>query len=169
MSRGRKPILVDKVELQAVINQVEQAGPLGSRSALWLAVADTEWAKSVKLSPQVAMLKAKALNVVIKTPLGLRGRAPGSGPVPNAGTGKRGRKRIPLDIVDMLKKAFVPELHSKVDRAAGGSMKAAIALKCIDCSGGSKKEVGLCPIKDCALWCFRPYQGKYREDSASGK
>jgi hypothetical protein len=31
----------------------------------------------------------------------------------------------------------------------------AIRAKCLDCSGGSKKEVELCQVKDCPLWCFR--------------
>lgn len=26
---------------------------------------------------------------------------------------------------------------------------------CIDCSGGSKKEVALCPVEDCPLYPFR--------------
>lgn len=31
----------------------------------------------------------------------------------------------------------------------------AIRLKCLDCSGGSTKEVRLCAIKSCALYRFR--------------
>lgn len=31
----------------------------------------------------------------------------------------------------------------------------AIRKKCIDCSGGSTKEVRLCPCKDCDLYPFR--------------
>jgi len=31
----------------------------------------------------------------------------------------------------------------------------AIKLKCLDCSGGSPKEVTLCSIFDCPLWPYR--------------
>lgn len=31
----------------------------------------------------------------------------------------------------------------------------AIKAKCLDCSGGDRKEVKLCPIKDCPLWIYR--------------
>jgi hypothetical protein len=31
----------------------------------------------------------------------------------------------------------------------------AIYLKCLDCSGGSAKEVTLCNILDCPLWEYR--------------
>ena len=30
-----------------------------------------------------------------------------------------------------------------------------IRAKCIDCSGGSHKEVRLCPVKDCTLYPYR--------------
>jgi hypothetical protein len=157
MSRGRKAIPVEPHELQNVIIVAESnGGGFASRSQLWKAVAETDWAKKIKLSAQVAMLKAKAFNLTIKTPLGKKGKSPGDGPVPNAG--KRTSKRIPLDVVQEMKKEFISSLHGKIDRAAKGSMKAAIALKCIECSGGYKKEVALCRLKTCPLWSFRPYQ-----------
>ena len=31
----------------------------------------------------------------------------------------------------------------------------AIQYKCFDCSGWSRKEVELCPVKTCPLWPFR--------------
>jgi hypothetical protein len=31
----------------------------------------------------------------------------------------------------------------------------AIKKKCLDCAGGSTKEVTLCPVVDCPLWPFR--------------
>jgi hypothetical protein len=36
-----------------------------------------------------------------------------------------------------------------------GDMRKAIADKCLDCSGNSKKEVNMCPITDCPLFPFR--------------
>jgi len=31
----------------------------------------------------------------------------------------------------------------------------AIRLNCLDCCGGSRKEVRLCPVKDCTLHPYR--------------
>lgn len=31
----------------------------------------------------------------------------------------------------------------------------AIKKKCLDCCGNDKKEVKLCPVKECALWVYR--------------
>jgi hypothetical protein len=31
----------------------------------------------------------------------------------------------------------------------------AIRAKCLECSGGQRKEVKLCPIKSCPLWPYR--------------
>jgi hypothetical protein len=35
------------------------------------------------------------------------------------------------------------------------TMAVAIRKKCIDCSGGSRKEVRLCPVVACPLWPYR--------------
>ena len=166
MPRGRKPIgifnMVDgtpgTVIFQNMVRSLELRFNFQTRSALWEAVAKTGWARSIKLTPQVAMLKAKAFNIVIKTPVGQRGRKKGSGPVPNAG--RKGKRTIPLPIVDLLKRQYAPSVHKAIDRAASGSMKAAIKLKCLDCVCYQKKEVTLCETVDCPLWVFRPYQDK---------
>ncbi len=42
----------------------------------------------------------------------------------------------------------------------------AIRKKCLDCSGGSSKEVDLCPIKDCNLY---PYRYGKRPETAKGQ
>ena len=50
----------------------------------------------------------------------------------------------------------------------------AIRKKCIDCSGGSLKEVRLCQVTECELYPFRMgrnpnYKGKVSDDSESSK
>jgi len=49
----------------------------------------------------------------------------------------------------------------------------AIRLKCLDCCGGSRKEVRLCPAKDCPLWPYRfgkmPKDGTELEGKAGGR
>jgi hypothetical protein len=164
MARGRKPIPVTKEKLQEVVSSLENESNFTSRNALWESVANTEYAKGIGLSSQVAMLKAKTFGITIKTPLGKRGRSKGDGPVPNAG--KRKGKRIPLEIVEQMKKELDPSLHKKVDRAANGSMKAAVGLKCLDCAGGSKKEVALCTLVTCPLWSYRPYSHRLSKTAA---
>ena len=43
-----------------------------------------------------------------------------------------------------------------------------IRLKCLDCSGGLRKEVKLCPIKDCPLYPFRMGKNPNRKGCGSG-
>lgn len=45
------------------------------------------------------------------------------------------------------------------------SLRLAVNAKCWDCCVGQKKEVKICPSKDCPLWAVRPYQNaKVEED-----
>jgi hypothetical protein len=157
MARGRKAIPVDKILFQKIVTDLENRFGFANRSKLWSAVASTGWAKSIGLSPQVAMLKAQVLNLTLKTPVGQRGRRKGDD-FPAVANRQRKRRGIPPEQVTVLKKIYDSSLCSKIDRAARGSMKAAIALKCIDCCGGQKKEVALCEVTDCVLWNFRPYK-----------
>lgn len=156
MSRGRKGIELDAVIFQSVITEVEAKSQPKNHSQLWAAVAATEWAKNLTprpLTAQVAMLKAKALGLKIGTPIGKRGE--GLGRV--AGT-KVERKRIPLDLVENLGRGVPAKFAKKVAKAANGSLKSAIALKCLECSNWEMKEVSNCNIKGCSLFPFRPYK-----------
>ena len=36
-----------------------------------------------------------------------------------------------------------------------GTRQRAIRIKCLDCSGGDRKSVIDCPMKNCPLWLFR--------------
>lgn len=53
--------------------------------------------------------------------------------------------------------AGLPGAKSRLQRCINGSRDAAIGLKCADCST-YKGEIINCPIEDCALWQFRPFQ-----------
>lgn len=44
---------------------------------------------------------------------------------------------------------------------------AAIHAKCLECSGGSRKEVHNCKLTDCPLWLYR--RGEPRESLAQAK
>ena len=45
----------------------------------------------------------------------------------------------------------------------------AIRLKCLDCSGGSRKEVHNCKIKECPLWPYRRNEPKENTDRIAGQ
>jgi hypothetical protein len=167
--RGRKAIEVSPVELLKTIEQLEKDQPEGkfpNRSALWAAVEETEWAKTRQprpLTSQVAMLLAKKHNLEIATPVGQRGRAKGSGPIPGAG---RKKKTLPLHVIESMKLATPKKYHDIVDRVGKGSAKAAIKLKCLDCVCFQKKEIRLCEQTSCGLWAYRPYKDKPVEETS---
>jgi len=46
---------------------------------------------------------------------------------------------------------------------------AAIHAKCMDCSGGSRREVHGCKIKDCPLWPYRQGGQKERIGRSKGQ
>lgn len=163
--RGRQPIQVKPNELQECINLLESVQPEGkfqSRSALWDALCDTLWARSrlpVSLKPQTAMVLAKKFNLTIQTPVGKKGRPKGCGPVPNGGNRRKPmsaevesamRKSFPLNIIKIIPKVL--------DKAASGSLRAAVKLKCLDCTNMQPVEIRLCELNGCPLWHFRPYK-----------
>lgn len=161
---ARKAIEVNETELQKAINEVERSQPNGkfaNRSLLWKAIEDSQWAKTRNPRPltgQVAMIIAKKGNLKIATPVGLRGRQKGAGPVVR---GERKKRTIPLEV---LTKAVPKEFHKVVAKVAAGSMKAAIKLKCLDCTCFQPTEIRECAIKECSLWAFRPYKNKVQTE-----
>lgn len=162
MSRGRKPIVLDKNEFQQLITKLETEQKFANRTQLWEAVELTSWAKSQQPRPltgQVAMLKARELEISIQTPVGQRGRSKGSGPIPGGGRKKR---VMDLESVALVKNSFSKEAQVKLaktfERLANGSMKAAIKANCLDCVGELPGEVAKCEIKKCPMWNFRPYK-----------
>lgn len=172
MARGRKPIEVSKEGLQKAIAELEASQTFPNRSALWLAVENSEFAKSCQPRPlkgQVAMLKAEEFNLEIKTPKGLRGKTKGSGPVVGGG---RKKKVFSFENVEKVLKAIPTRstepsdsscvtretLAKTIEKFRSGSLKAAVKLMCLSCSNWSKKEVRVCNIQSCPLHLFRPYK-----------
>lgn len=177
MARGRKAIDIHVPTFQGIITQIEIEKSPTTRAKLWSLVEQSRWAKSLSprpLTAQVAMLKAKELGeaLVITTPIGKRGREKGQGPVVEAGKARRKRTATTEAKRTMLTQ-YGPEMAGSVNRACAGSMKAAVKLLCLDCSGHSKKEVSLCPMNGkngntaCPLWEFRPYQSKKEVKAAT--
>lgn len=45
----------------------------------------------------------------------------------------------------------------------------AIRAKCLDCSGGMRKEVHGCKITDCPLWPYRRSEGEKKQECIEGQ
>lgn len=165
MSKGKKAIQIDKIELQKVVDDLETANVFKNRSELWLAVQNTDFAKNCKprpLSYQVAMILAQKFGIEPKTPKGKKGRSPGEGiPAEMRNAPKKSRQLQPAtiqaleNIIPIDKKQSYQNLLNK---AGTGSLKALVQLKCLDCSNYQKQEVKLCPVNNCPLHAVRPYQ-----------
>ena len=161
MARGRKPIVVNREELQMAIRALESMNTFTNRSQLWDAVEKSQWAlgQPKPLSGQMAMLKAKEFNLEIKTPIGKRGREKGCGPIPGGGRRKR---RFNEESIVALKNGIPAEERVKrektINKAATGSLKAAVKLKCLDCTNWTPGEIATCQIQECSLWNYRPYK-----------
>lgn len=161
MARGRKAVQVDTNELQEQIKQLEIANKFENRTQLWTALEVTSWAKNqipVPLRGQMAMLKAKEFNLIISTPVGRRGQLKGYKP-----TGGGRKKRVLSTVSVQAVTSTVPndqrkKLEKTLSKLATGSMRAAVKLKCLDCTNWCPGEVALCEMQDCSLWNFRPYK-----------
>lgn len=174
--RGRKAIDVTPVELQWLIKELEQLQPEGkfpNRSALWAAIENFPWSKDRKPRPltgQVAMTIAKKFNIAINTPVGKRGRQKGCTTIPNAGNK---RKTISPEAEVALRGAFplgmvtgyggdrdkpFKSLPKIVENTIKGKLRAAVKLKCLECTNIQPVEIRNCTCIECPLWSFRPYK-----------
>ena len=83
----------------------------------------------------------------------------GSTPAP------RGKQRQPLP---QLRAATPARQQGLVDKIEAGSLRAAINLKCWDCTCFQLAEIRYCTVTACALHSVRPYQpaGRGEADAA---
>lgn len=68
------------------------------------------------------------------------------------------------DTFEQIAKSIPPTFSHYVNKAKRGSVKAMVALKCIDCSGFQRREITLCTQSDCALYPIRPFQGSLKNN-----
>lgn len=164
MSKGKKPIQVDKVELSQLLNDLEIKNVYKNRSELWKAVEDSDFAKQCvprPLTAQVAMMLANKFGIEPRTPKGKKGRSPGEGMPPGTVPGNQKKElseevlKALQDIIPNEKKQAYSSLMEKVKKR---SLKSLIRLKCLDCSNHQRNEVKYCPVDNCPLHCVRPYQ-----------
>jgi hypothetical protein len=177
MARGRKKLEFDKVVFQKIIDELESKQEFVNPSKLWEAVCDTEWAKGLDprpLTPAVAYMRAKQLNVTTKTKSGKRGAislTPEHLAKMQEGRGKRRSRAEKMEkhtktFVSM-KKEYPAQFLSLIEKAQCGSLRAAIVLKCIECSGFNRSEARLCVISECALYPHRPSASDLEPESAA--
>lgn len=166
---SRPSLNLDPNKILATIVECEGGGPLANRSVLFNVVA-------AKMDVSVATIinYSKKYNLLtnIKTPLGKKGRVAGQLTDEQKQVMQEARANKQVSLTD--KEAFnavrknyksSPKMLKLINKMEGGSAKACIKAKCIDCSGGPDEddklpvtEIKLCPCNDCPLWTLRPYQ-----------
>jgi hypothetical protein len=161
--------------MQTQVDALEATQTFPSWEALWRAFAQTPWAKGQGFSARGLEAKARRLGVVVNTPKGIGHRFGGGaaepGPQPDhldeeapgssSESEKCGavRKLAPQRLSLPLLRRVVPVRHHRlVDRVEAGSLRAAIDLKCLDCSDYQIAEVRHCTVTACPLHGVRPYQ-----------
>jgi hypothetical protein len=148
---GRKAIEIDREYLNEQLREAEASKTFDNQNQLFTFLADQFGCKPIIIRNRVL-----AWGLTVNTPKGKRGRSLGEGK--GVATGPRKRKGKPEDYKVALRMAFSDDnLNKRVEAACKGSLKSAVALKCYECSGYSKKDVSLCTITKCALWAYRPW------------
>ena len=160
MARGRKKIRVDKGEFQRVVEQLESQRTFTNPSELWQAVADTDWAKQQQprpLTAAVAYLRAREFGIVTKTQPGKRGltreRLAG---IPRKRRPRAEKMAVYGTTFAQMRSEYPKVFLPIIDRAEKGSFRAAITLKCLECSGFVRAEARQCTVTNCSLYPHRP-------------
>jgi hypothetical protein len=173
---------VDRERLEKAILSVEAGGPLSNQSTLFQTVA-TVYNKDLpepfrSLEPGTVRNRVLDWNLTIQTKPGKRGR---QGPMTDehkaallGGRGKREARAEKFAADPAITAAFVAQkkrtpvrLHTLIDRAEKGSMKAAVSLKCRECMGWDQETSGIrdCTSRACPLFAFRPFKPGQEEDA----
>lgn len=177
---GRASILVDKDELLQQIQEAEAIKLFSNWSSLFDYVANTTWGKTrtnsigkpSPLNAAVVYNRVKEFNLFpfISTQKGTNGVNKGERPVRNNELHKRvalyQRKECEAysksgmwggKEASLIKKK---RMDKYIDKLEAGSLKAGIALKCIDCCAGDIDEVRQCTLVDCPLYSISPLTRK---------
>jgi hypothetical protein len=172
---------VTKEQLIEAVAQIEANGPLPSRQAVWMAVADTPTAREAGLTANALKARARKWGIDLRTPPnpgaarrktlmekspvqaapGSSESNPGSISVGGNADGKKKRYSLPA-----LREVTPPRWHHLVDRAERGSVKAMIRLACGDCVAWELKEARECELLTCPLHAVNPWR---RRDHAQAR
>ena len=166
---ARTKIPVDAAKLQETVSGLEANRTFVNQSALFQAVAETEWAKGLKLTPAVIYLRVREFKTTCKTLPGKKGGVMTQERIDamRAGRGTRQPRSEKMkgfaDSFEKMRKAFPAKSLPIIEKAEQGSLRAAIKLMCLDCSGQQAVEVRNCVCPGCPLFPHRPYQGSVEE------
>ena len=161
------------VSKEILINSVSQAESIQSSFAtlgeLWSKVSDlynqtiTEKQLQLKrITSSIVYLRVREWKIPFNTVAAKRTGMPAG--VRNQTGIKRSRgdkfksSTIAQEALAQLQATLKGREQKSFDRVVAGSLKAAIRLKCLDCSGDVKSNVTHCTVKSCSLWLFRPFQ-----------
>jgi hypothetical protein len=163
MARGKKKLFIDKAVFQRVVDQLESTNTFPNPSYLWKAIENTEWAKGQTprpLTAAVAYLRAKELDIVTKTKPGKRGGTMTEARIAKLHSGGRRPRSIKMtvftDTFKEMRATYPSTLLPLIERAEKGSLKAALNLKCLECSGFVRAEIRNCACPGCSLYPHRP-------------
>jgi hypothetical protein len=162
-------------ELQAQVAALEAVNDFPSRQALWLALAQTPWAKGRGLTARALESRARRQGVTVRTPKAAgnrfgRGAAGPAGEHPDRPQAARRSSAGPAECgaalstapqrlsLPLLRRVAPARFRRLVGRVEAGSLRAAINLKCLDCSDYQVAEVRHCTVTGCPLFSVRPYQ-----------
>jgi len=156
---GRTKLVLDKAELQRVVSELENTQQFTTQGELWKALEQSEWARNQKprpLTAQVAYARARELGIVCKTPVGKRGRANFG---PSEERGKRVSRAVKMakfsPSFQKMRAEFPTTYLPLIQKAEKGSLRAAMKLKCAECSGFNRGEVLKCECVSCSLYPHR--------------
>jgi hypothetical protein len=155
----RTKIEVHAVTFRGVVATCDASGSFTNRHALYTEIA-AQYNKKIQpplkeITPSIVALRIKDWGIILKTPMGKKGRTTGF-----SGGGKRTSKKEKFStphiqaFFKQLKQRTPTQYHGLVDRAANGSRTAGQKLHCLECSGWSSGELAKCNIV-CSLWPFR--------------
>ena len=169
---GRKPVDLNKTDLANRVREME-SGKYNGLTEFWIAVG-----KSFNVSSTTVMLRAKKWGIVpaIESQRGqgaalAKWREENISLAPATRTTRGEKIRQDPEGQKWIKALKnVPELkkgHAKilVEKTENGSVLAALALKCLECTVNDREEIRNCVCIDCPLWYFRPYKNNEQEVS----
>lgn len=171
---ARQKLQINKSELQEVITKLENSQTFDNPSALWKAVEATDYAKTQQprpLTAATAYLRAKQFGIIIKTQS--KGRGIGSLSEEQKKAMQEARKtRRPRsekmkefsETFEKLRKKVPARWQNLLVKAEQGSLKAAIALNCLECTAYQASEIKDCNIIGCPMFPHRPYKNKESEE-----
>lgn len=175
--KGKTSTQVDIPGIQELIKLAEEKHTYSGLSNLFTDVArmykEQNLLNAEKMTPAIVGLRVKKNKLIHVTKVGKRGREKGSGPV-SAGREVYVLSPANKEHIKKLRSYIVNEGFSRsgerssprhkqsirlVDRIEKGSLRAAINLKCLECTNFQTQEIKDCQCKDtCPLWSLRSYQ-----------